>query len=359
MLTLLLALTASAPALAAQTAGVQVHPLWADVDGSEASRQLDRAKVSGARIVRIDVGWASVEHNGRRRWSRWYLRRLDHVVAAARARRLRPLLTFFGTPCWASTAPERLRQGCRGHWWERGVNSYAPRRAADYAHALAFLARRYGRRVAAWEVWNEPNQTAFFVARRPARAYAHLLRVAYRAVKRADPSAIVVGGSLAEADHRFTDRVLSLGAARSFDAWSVHPYSGDRSPLDPAASQDPEHSFIAGVPAVRRVLLRHRRPKPLWLTELGWSTASVRGGPTYANGVDAGTQAQYLTQAFAQLRAWRYVDVAIWYALNDTSGDPADLVGNYGLLRADGSRKPSFDAFRFMARALRAGARRQ
>jgi hypothetical protein len=336
---------------------VQVHPLWAGVDRAEASRQLDRAKASGARMVRVDVGWASVEHAGRGRWSRWYLSRLDHVVAAARARGVRPLLTVFGTPCWASTAPSRLRQGCRGAWWERGVDRYAPRRPGDYARALGFLARRYGRRVAAWEVWNEPNQTAFLVAREPARAYAALLRAAYRAIKRADRSATVVGGALAEADHRFTDRVLSLGAARSFDAWSVHPYSGDRSPLDPGAPRDREHSFVRGVPAVRQVLVRHRRPRPLWLTELGWSTASARGGATYANGVDTQTQARYLTEAFAQVRAWRYVRVAIWYALNDTSGDGADLLGNYGLLRADGSAKPSFDAFRWMAAALRADVR--
>jgi hypothetical protein len=354
LLSLLVALAAPAPALAAQTPGVQVHPLWAGVDRAQARRQLQRAADGGARMVRIDVGWASVEHTGRRRWSRWYLRRLDDVVAAARARRLRPLLTVFGTPCWASTAPARLRQGCRGRWWERGVERYAPRDPADYARALAFLVRRYGARVAAWEVWNEPNQSAFFRARDPARDYARLLRAAHRAVKRADPRATVVGGSLAEADHRFTDRVLRLGARRAFDAWSVHPYSGDRSPLDPASGQDSEHSFVRGVPAVRRALLRQGARRPLWLTELGWSTASVRGGRTFDNGVDAGTQARFLTEAFTQVRDWPYVDVAIWYALHDTSRDPGDLVGNFGLLRADGSAKPSFATFRWMATLLRA-----
>ena len=352
LLSLLVALAAPAPALAAQTPGVQVHPLWAGVDRADASRQLERAADGGARMVRIDVGWASVEHSGRRRWSRWYLSRLDHVVAAARSRGLRPLLTVFGTPCWASSAPARLRQGCRGRWWERGVERYAPRDPADYGRAMAFLVRRYGRRVAGWEIWNEPNQSAFFQAREPARAYARLLRVAHRAIKRADRSATVVGGSLAEADHRFTDRLMRLGARGAFDAWSVHPYSGDRSPLDPAAGQDREHSFVRGVPAVRATLVRHGQRRPLWLTELGWSTASVRGGRTFDNGVDAGTQARFLTEAFSRVRAWPYVDVVIWYALADTSSDAADLVGNFGLLRADGSAKPSFEAFRWMAALL-------
>lgn len=100
----------------AQALGVQVHPLWDGVDAAAAARQIDAAADSGATLVRIDVGWASVEQDGRGQWSQWYLDRLDAVIATARARGLRTLLTVADTPCWASSAPPRLRRGCRGQW---------------------------------------------------------------------------------------------------------------------------------------------------------------------------------------------------------------------------------------------------
>jgi len=339
----------AAPGSGAQI-GLQVHPLWSGADRATAAGQIEAAADAGAQLVRIDVGWASVEQEGKGRWSSWYLHRLDAAVDAARRRGLRVLLTVTGTPCWASSAPKRLRQRCHGAWWQRGVERYAPRRAADYGDALGFLARRYRGRVDAWEIWNEPNQRAFLRAPDPAAAYARMLRRAYPAIKAAAPGATVVGGSLAEADRRFTDRLYRHGVKNHFDAWSVHPYSGDRSPLDPGASGDAEHSFVRGVPAVRRAMLAHGDDKPLWLTELGWTTSSTRSGPGWARGVDPERQAKYLIEAFEQLRAWDYVDVAVWYTLRDTSADEADRDSNFGLLERDGRPKPSHAAFERIAR---------
>jgi len=359
LLSLLLALVAAAaPAPAApappspsQTAGVQIHPLWDGVSDAQVAAQLDRVVAAGAGLVRADVGWASLEQQGKGQWSPWYLGRLDRLVDAARARRLRLLLTVFGTPCWASTAPDELRQGCRGDWWDRGVQAYAPRDPRDYADALSFLVRRYGPGID-WEIWNEPNLSDFFIAPDRPAAYAALLRKAHAAVKAADPAATVVGGSLSRADAGFTEVVYQHGAQGTFDVWSVHPYAGGRSPLDPGGGTA-RPSFAHGVPAVREAMLRHGDDKPLWLTELGWNTSAVRGGPDWANGVDEQTQADYLDLAFRAARGWPYVDVVVWYALEDRRADPGAPLANYGLLRADGSPKPAFDVFSFHASAMK------
>jgi polysaccharide biosynthesis protein PslG len=350
LLLALLATAAPAPASAVQTAGVQIHPLWEGVSDAQVAAQLDRVATTGARLVRVDVGWASLEQDGKGQWSPWYLERLDRLVAAARARRLQLLLTVFGTPCWASTAPEELRQGCRGDWWDRGVPAYAPRDPRDYADALSFLVHRYGPGID-WEIWNEPNLSDFFIAPDRPAAYAALLRKAHDAVKAADPTATVVGGSLSRADAGFTEVVYQHDAQGTFDAWSVHPYAGGRSPLDPGGGTA-RPSFAHGVPAVREAMLRHGDDKPLWLTEVGWNTSAVRDGPDWANGVDEQTQAQYLDLAFRAARAWSYVGVVVWYALEDRRADLAAPLANYGLLRADGSPKPAFDVFSFHATAL-------
>lgn len=345
-------LAAPAPAGAApHVAGVQAHVLWANVDSAEMDRQLDEVVASGAGMMRVDVGWSSIEHEHKGDVNRWYLDRLDHLVAGARARGIKLLLTLFRTPCWASTAPDSLKQGCTGKWWDRGVDYYPPRHPSDYADELAFLVRRYGDGVYSWEIWNEPNQRYFFNSRDPVGDYAAMVKAAYPAAKAADPRPLIVAGSLSDSDFEFADALYRRGVKGSFDAFSVHPYSGDRSPLTTSTSS-PRYSFAAGIPEVHRVMRAHGDDRPLWLTEFGWSTCTARGGAPWQNCVDRATQASYLRLAFHAVRSWSYAPVAIWFKLENTTTDPADRTGNYGLLAEDGSPKPAFDAFRAAAREM-------
>ena len=348
----------AAPASAAQLTGVQAHLFASDVDEGEMKRQLDLVKQSGAGLVRVDVGWASLQEDGPGRWSSWYLERLDRVVAAADARGIDLLLTLLYTPCWASTAPESHKRGCDGAWWSRDVMRYPPADPADYARALAFVVRRYGSRVLAWEVWNEPNLSEFWEAPDPAGAYARLLKAAYPAAKAAHPGARIVGGSLSQSDHAFTRRLYDLGVKGSFDAFSVHPYSDNVSPLDPRSTVDARYSFLRGVPKVREVMLANGDRSPVWLTESGWSTATVRSSDPWRNGVTEAQQARFMREQARQVARWPWVKANIWYRLMDSGADRADMVDNYGLFRVDGTAKPAWAAFRSAATRARTTARR-
>lgn len=345
MLRLLLVALALSPATPerAPLVGVAAHPLWVHVSAAEARRDVAAVAATGADLVRIDAGWATLQPEHRGAWSAWALRRLDRVVSAAAAEGVRPVVTFMSSPCWAAAAPARLRRGCRGPWWQRGVQYYPPRRARDYARALAFLVRRYGDRVAAWEVWNEPNQRAFFVTRTPATDYARLLRAVAR---RVDHRAKILGGAVAEADLRFVESLYDKGVAGTFDALSLHPYVGDRAPDDLATGEDARYAFPRGVPAVRAVMRAHGDERPIWLTELGWNTSLRREGPRWANGVSEPVQARYLLGAFAQVRRWPYVRAAVWYSLRDRGNHPFDAAAHYGVLRADDTAKPALAALR-------------
>jgi hypothetical protein len=342
-----------AQASAAQTAAIQVHLMWSQYDAADRERQLDLVKAAGADMARVDVGWASLELDGKNRWNGWYLDKLDHVVREAEERGIRLLLTFWETPCWASSAPASLKQGCSGAWWDRGVQRYPPANASDYADALAWVVRRYRGRVAAWEIWNEPNQDHYFRVGDRVGSYAALLRAAYPAAKAADRGSTIVGGSLSDADYAFTDALLARGAAGNFDAWSVHPYGEDRSPLHPGVARWEKKSMSSGVPRVRAAMLRHGQDKPLWLTELGWSTCSVRHRAAYENCVDQPAQARYLREAYTLMRDWPYVRMGVWFNLQDMSPDSGARVDNYGLLTHAGAEKPAFGAFRAAAQALR------
>ncbi len=351
-------LTAITPARASasQTVAVQAHLLWSQYDAADRERLLDRAQEAGAGMVRVDLGWASLEQEGKGEYSKWYLGKVDHVVAEAEERGIEVLFTFWETPCWASTAPESLKQGCEGAWWDRAVQRYPPADAGDYAEALAFMVRRYGDRVAAWELWNEPNHPHYFKAADQVGSYAELVKAAYPVAKAADPDATIIAGSLADADFEFTRALLDRGVGGSFDAWSVHPYSEDRSPLHPGIPGWTKKSFAAGVPAVRDTLLAHGQDTPIWLTEFGWSTCSVRGDrAAYHNCVDPSTQAEWLREAFLYMRTWDYVPVGVSYNLEDTSDDAGDRVENYGLMSHDGTPKPAFAAFRAVADLIHSG----
>jgi hypothetical protein len=343
----------TAQALPGQEAGIQAHLMWAQYDSAaEVDSQLDRAKEAGAQILRVDVGWASIEDAGKGQYNQWYLRRLDAVVDKAQARGIKLLLTFWETPCWASSAPDSAKQNCSGRWWDREVQRYAPTNPRDYADALAYVANRYKGRVAGWEIWNEPNHPVYFKSGDPVRDYAALVKAGYPAAKAADPSAVILAGSLADADFAFTEKLLDQGIAGNFDAYSVHPYSGDRSPLDAGDDRWIQNSYLRGVPAVRETLLRRGQDVPLWLTEFGWSTCTVRDRQSYANCVDPEVQARHLTEAFTQMRSWPYVKAAFWFNLKDTSDDTGDRVENYGLLHTDGQPKPAFQAFAAAARDI-------
>ena len=353
---LMLGLTAGS-ALAGQVAGIQTHVLWASVDDAGMLRQLDLVKSSGARMTRVDVGWASLQERSGDEWSAYHLGRLDRLVAAANARGIDLLLTFMNTPCWAASAPDSVKQGCQGAWWDRGVTAYPPSDAGAYASALAFLAARYGDKVAAWEVWNEPNHPDFWHSSDQARDYVRLLKAAYPAVKAANPRATVIGGALSTSDYAFTQRLYDLGAKGSFDAFSVHPYSDDLSPLDTRPGADARYSFVRGVPKIRQTMLANGDSRPLWLTESGWTTSTLRGSEHWRNGVSEAAQALYVRQQAEQIARWPYVKANIVFNLLDTGSDRADRNANFGLMRADGSAKPAFASIRTAAARLAAKPR--
>jgi hypothetical protein len=345
----------AAPTEAAPLLGVQAHLLWTGVARADVRAQLNRAQNAGATLVRVDLGWSNLQRNGRRAYDKRYLRRIATVLAEAHRRRIGVLFTVTTTPCWASSAPASLKQGCSGSWWFRGVQNYAPTRAAYYADALGYLVKRFRVGVAGWEIWNEPNSSDFFVSPDSAGAYARLVKAAYRAAKAANPSATIIAGSLMHADYAFARALYAHGIKGHFDAFSIHPYSENRSPLDPGSDQWINVSFLRGVPAVHSVMTSQGDAKPLWLTEFGWSTATVRAPEGWRNGVDEATQALYLQQAFEQMRRWPYLQAGVWFKLADAGQDRSDLVDNFGLLRADGTPKLAYEAFRSEARGMLSG----
>jgi hypothetical protein len=238
--------------------------------------------------------------------------------------------------------------------WETGSSNLRtpPANPNDYAAFVAGLAQRLAGKVTAYEIWNEEDEPRWWTGAPDPVAYSQLLKATYPAVKTVDPNAQVVLGGLTGNDFTFLEGVYANGARGSFDAVGVHTDTACNvlSPYEFLRGADGRmiaDSFLA-YRAVHAVMLANGDDKPIWMTEASWRTTSaVCSEGAWAGqkpeGVTPKQQATYLSQAYHCMAQDPYVQVALWFPLQDRR----KLVS--GLVRANGSRKPSFDSMRSYA----------
>lgn len=332
---LLLALPGQAPSGAASgprlpSVGVQFHGLWSDYTARQRIRVLDKMVAAGVRWVRIDMGWSSLQEDGPRRFSQWYIDRADSVIDAARARGLKVLATLWATPRWANGGRSR---------------AVPPDNPLAYGRIALWAADHFKGRVDAWEIWNEPNHEHFFKG--SATTYAALLKVAYVNIRLGDPGARVVLGGPCNNDDIWLEKVYRAGAAGSFDVMATHPYQGFAD-APPETPDDGSIYTLRHVAAVRALMKRYGDgAKPIWFTEFGWS--AHENSPRLDNwerGVTLRQQARFLVRTIDLVaEEYPYVKNIFWY--NERDRDTGNIqVDNYGLLRRDLTSKPAFRALK-------------
>ena len=367
-----------APSIGTLQVGINAHSMYDSVNcrsgarcvaGGLAARaaDLDAVRATGAGWVRIDFGWVNSEPDRAGQLDRAYQARTRSVVRDAHTRGLRVLAMVWASPGWASGSRVRPTE-------ENGLSKLPPddRHLADYARFLAAFVTRS--RVDAVEVWNEPNLRAFWNESDPSDPslttvgrYARLLELAGQAVHRATKGTVpVIGGAVARADDRWLAAMYDWGSSfaggadafrRSFDALSVHPYPDPSDGPPSTPDRDPARQNLAHIDAVRSLMERvGDGAKPVWVTELGWSTNQSCVGRDELPGVTERDQASYLSGALTLLAARPWVKAAFWYDIRDDGTDSCAHEDGFGLVRRGGDRpgpKPAFDALRQMLRPPR------
>ncbi|MBA3304647.1 MAG: cellulase family glycosylhydrolase, partial [Thermoleophilaceae bacterium] len=326
--------------------GAATHPLWSNSTPEDFDRELDLLARAGANTVRVDLGWSTLEQEGKDVRADWYVEKADLFFAHARARGLRPIVTFWSTPCWASSAPEELKQGCEGAWWDRGVHTYPPVDPADLADAAAWVAERWGDDMAAIEIWNEPNLRQFFTSPDPAGDYAPMLKAAYARVKQVKPDLPVLGPAMVMSDGLFLEALYAKGVAGHFDGLSLRPFNQGRDPYDgstPSAGR--KYSYLLGVPWIREIMSAHGDAgKRMWFTELGFSSCAPGTNPWC---ITEDLQARYVADALRIARdRWDFVESISVYNLRNKGTNPTDRETQMGLVHRDFTPKPAYWAFR-------------
>ena len=314
--------TPSSPAF-----GVQFHGTWSSYTDAQRVAVLDKLAAAGVRSVRIDLGWASFEERGAGVLSPWYVTLSDSVVNAAQARGMEVLATVHTTPAWANGGQ---------------ATNVPPSDPAEFARFMRWAAEHFRGRVRAWEIWNEPNQEAFWAGRDAAR-YTGLLKAAYPAVKAGDPGALVVIGGPAYNDTGWLQGAYGAGAKGSFDVMATHPYMAPAD-LPPETPDDGSIWTLSHVAAVRALMVANGDGnKEIWFTEFGWSShANAADTPNWNRGVTLDEQADYLTRAITYTRAnYPYVTKMFWYKERNSTNQGLQN-DNYGLLTVDLAEKPAY-----------------
>jgi hypothetical protein len=312
--------------------GVQLHGMWSDYSDAQRLAVLDKIAAARLQWVRIDMGWSSFQQSCRTCFSGWYLDRANFLVDAARQRGLKVLVTAWRTPDWANNGAGELAP---------------PASPADFGSFMAWLAGRFRGRVAAYEIWNEPDSRDFFTG--TVAQYAALVRAAYPGVKSGDPNAQVVLGGPINNNTDWLRSVYQAGAGGSFDVLATHPYMGpsDLPPETPDLRGDNIY-LLTHVAAVHQLMVANGDgAKPIWFTELGWSSHENRGGEAnWDRGVTLQQQADYTVRAIELVRSkFPYVTNMILY--NERNRATGDLqLDNYGILQRDLSEKPVYAALR-------------
>ena len=332
------------PSIAApQYHGLMVHSLWTDTPSSQMPKELDLTQQVGANVVRLDVGWSSLETDGKGQLSQWYVDKLDSFMTSADQRGIKVIVMLQGTPCWASSAPESAKQGCQGSWWNRGVTQYPPNNPADYGDIAKWVTSRYGPKMAALEVWNEPDlpDPRFWNSPQPALDYANLVRAAYAPAKEGDPNVPVLAGALAGADVPFLKALYANGIQGHYDGISIHPYNEWRDPSDDWQDKYKQYTTIPGTKWVHDTQIAAGDETPLWLTELGWPSCK---GTNWC--VSQSKQALYTAKAVRLLEGISYVKGYTFYDLRDEGDDANTMDDNFGIVDHDYNPKPAFNSLK-------------
>lgn len=324
-----------APATSAVQLGANVGRLFngSAYGASFIATQLAGLEATGATLARSDAQWelsepaAPTAHGHRYDWQFD-----DTLVAALATHHLRWLPILDYSPQWARSTP--------------GQDHSPPTSPDDYAAFAAALAARYGAAGAFWrrhpalpqlpvdtyEVWNEPDNPAFWKPAPDPAAYDALYERALAQIGAVQPAARVLVGGLTNPS-AFLSRLLTLDPRlrTSLGGVAIHPYA-------------PTPGAVLAKVRADRLLLRGLGAGgvPLFVTEVGWTT-SPSGALDYA---PASARPGYLQQTIAAL-AGSDCDVAavLVYAWFTPERDPSNPQDWFGIDGASAAGSPDVAAF--------------
>jgi hypothetical protein len=311
--------------------------------GAPVQSEISKMAASGVTSLRAPFYWAHIEPTkGKPSFAS-----VDPLVEATARAHIELLPIVLRTPAWAALHPQ--------------LPNSPPADPATYGAFLTTLIKRYGpdgsfwsshpdlpkQPVRAWQIWNEPNHDRYWSDQPYAAGYVRLARAARAAIKQADPGATVVAAGFADRSWESITQIYRAGAKGVFDAIAIHPYTYE------------VENVLRLVRYARRSLKQAGDgSRPMWLTEVTWSSGKRPGHTPYPFETTPADQAKRLAAALPLLIRQREalgVDRIYWENWISRDSDHANPFDFSGLrvLHPNGSvtNKPAYFAFKKVAQA--------
>lgn len=301
-----------------------------------ARADLEEARRAGASVLRIAFGWDAMEpERGRYDWSFWD----EFVRLATEDHRIRLIPYVCYTPAWAA------KDAGTDHWRS------PPRDPEDFARFMAAIVARYRHAISSWELWNEPDNRAYWLGSR--EEFAALVRAGSRAVRTTDPRATVVLGGIATETDFLEGLFANDRIAPAVDVVNLHSYFETWHP-------DTIETLPRYVDRASEIVRDHGENEPLWMAEVGYSSVGTRQPtsnvyhPAHDDEHTADAQAVALARTLVLALSTGRLPLVAWYRINDLP--PVDeVIGDdnnrhLGIRSVDRGAKPAFPAFAQIAR---------
>ena len=332
--------------------GIHVF-LWGNAPTTE--RDLKLAREAGFTWVKQRFEWRYIEGNakGKYEWNE-----PDRIVEAINKAGLKVVARIDNQPKWARSDKVFPAAG-------------PPDNMEDFGDFIQALVERYKGRIHAYEIWNEPNLAREWGNKQPnATEYVNMLKVAYKAAKKADPNALIISaglspttasGAIATPDAEFLKQMYAAGAKDYFDLLGAHA-AGYKAPPEVGPdeiAQNPKYNH--GEPGVGRIYgFRHAEDlreimvqngdaeKQVAVLEFGWTSDDRPDSPYTWHAVSEQEKADYLTRAFkfAGENWYPWVGVMSAIYIPDPNWTKNDEQYYWSITNPDGSSRPAYDALR-------------
>ncbi|MBN2003362.1 MAG: cellulase family glycosylhydrolase [Anaerolineae bacterium] len=299
------------------------EPFGIEIHFTQAGQQeLDYITRSGVGWVRMDMFWHIVETE----LGKYNFAEYDTLVRTMTQRGIRIIFILdYGNSLY-----------------DLGYAPVSPGGQASFARFAAVAANRYRDKGIIWEIWNEPNLDHFWTPKANASDYGQLALRTAAAIRRVDPSAIIVAPALCGFDWNYWHTLGQMGLFKQINAVTFHGYG----------VTEPE-KLLEPYMLLRTLVNRYQPAWQLPILSGEWGFSTTRGG------MSEGQQAQYLA------RQWLFnlshdINLSIWYDWHDDGPDPYDPENNYGIVHNDYTAKPAYraastllstlDGYRFLRR---------
>jgi polysaccharide biosynthesis protein PslG len=300
------------------TTAIADSDVWG-LDQAGVDKTMDMIRATNVSAVRLMIPWAGVEaKQGTLDWSS-----IDKTVNSAAARNIAVVGMVNSTPKWAVT---------NGGQYLSGI----PASPAVYADFVAKFVARYVGKIAAVEIWNEPNSVTFSTPKPDPAAYTALLKAAYPKIKAIDPSIVVLSaglgaiqsvGSLTINPVAYVTQMYAAGAQPYFDAMSFHPYLYT---LQFSGGVGKANSPLQQLMDMRQVMIANGDAnKRIWATEYGQPASS--GGEAKEN--------TYIADILLKWQELPYAGPMFIYTTRDRKTGGTSSQDTFGIYHSDWTPK--------------------